>query len=145
LALLAEGVVATELDSLTGRAGFSVAGMSDLLNQITLDGTVLRDGALGVPEEGVRVTRVTTSTFDASRGGFAGGQVSMTTARGANRPGGALSYRLSDDALQANASPTTNAFTRHDLGGAWGGPIVRNRLFYNVSFQLSRNVNHRFA
>src|SRR5690606_4015298 len=55
------------------------------------------------------------------------------------------SYRLADDALQANASPTTNAFTRHDLGGAWGGPIVRNRLFYNVSFQLSRNVNHRFA
>lgn len=145
LALLAEGVIATELDSLTGRPGFSVAGMSELLNQITLDGTVLRNGAMGVPEEGVRLTQVTTSTFDASRGGFAGGQVSMTTARGFNRAAGSLSYRLADDALQANASPTTNAFTRHDLGGSWGGPIVRNKLFYNVSFQASRNVNHRFA
>src|SRR5690606_10048170 len=145
LALLAEGVIATELDSLTGRMGFSVAGMSELLNQITLDGTVLRAGDLGVPEEGVRLTQITTSTFDASRGGFAGGLVSMTTARGANRASGALTYRLADDALQAKASPTVNAFTRHDLGGAWGGPIVRNKLFYNVSFQLSRNVNHRFA
>src|SRR5690606_15137569 len=70
---------------------------------------------------------------------------SMTTARGANRASGALTYRLADDALQAKASPTVNAFTRHDLGGAWGGLIVRNKLFYNVSFQLSRNVNHRFA
>ena len=50
-----------------------------------------------------------------------------------------------DDALQVNTAPTVNAFTRHNLGGAWGGPIMRNKLFYNISFQLSRNVNHRFA
>jgi len=145
VALLAAGVIPTELDSLTGRMGFSVAGMSDLLNQITLDGTVVQGGDLGVPAEGVRLTQVTTSTFDVSRGGFAGGQVAMTTARGANRPSGALSYRLADDALQFNTVPTVNAFTRHDLGGSWGGPLMRNKLFYNVAFQLSRNINHRFA
>ncbi|HEY8469275.1 MAG TPA: carboxypeptidase-like regulatory domain-containing protein, partial [Longimicrobiales bacterium] len=145
VALLAAGVIATDVDSLTGRLGFSVAGMSDLLNQITLDGTVLRDGELGVPEAGVRLMQVTTSSFDVSRGGFAGGQVSMTTARGLNRPGGSFSYRLADDALQANTLPTTNAFTHHNLGGSWGGPVIRNRLFYNISFQLSRRVNHRFA
>jgi hypothetical protein len=145
LALLAAGVLGTSADSLSGRMGFSVAGMSDLLNQITLDGVVLGDGALGVPEEGVRRTQVTTSTFDASRGGFAGGQVSMMTARGNNRSGGALSYRLDDDALQMSSSASTNPFTRHNLGGSWGGPIVRNRLFYNGSFQLGRNTNYLFA
>jgi hypothetical protein len=145
LALLAAGVVGTSLDSLSGRMGFSVAGMSDLLNQITLDGVNLGESGLGVPEEGVRATQITTSTFDASRGGFAGGQVSMTTSRGNNRNAGSLSYRLDDDAFQLRSSPTTNAFTRHNLGGSWGGPIVRNRLFYNASFQLSRNTNHRFA
>lgn len=145
LALLAAGVVGTELDSLTGQMGFSVAGMSDLLNQVVLDGVILGQGEMGVPEEGIRRTQVTTSTFDASRGGFAGGQVTMTSARGANRSAGSLSYRLDDDALQASASPMTNAFTRHNLGGSWGGPIVRNTLFYNLSFQLQRNVNHRFA
>src|SRR5690606_34150523 len=145
LALLAAGVVGTELDSLTGQMGFSVAGMSDLLNQVVLDGVILGQGEMGVPEEGIRRTQVTTNTFDPSRGGFAGGQVAMTSARGANRPAGSLSYRLDDDALQASATPMTNAFTRHNLGGSWGGPIVRNKLFYNLSFQLQRNVNHRFA
>jgi hypothetical protein len=144
VAQLAAGVIATDADSLTGLAGFSVAGMSDLLNQVTLDGMMV-DGELGVPEEGVRQTRITTSTFDPSRGGFAGGLVSMTSARGGNRAGGALTYRLDDDALQLAASATVNAFTRHHTGGSWGGPIVRNRLFYNTSFQFSRNTRHRFA
>lgn len=145
LALLSAGVVSTSLDSLSGRMGFSVAGMSDLLNQIMLDGVILGEGGLAVPEEGVRRTQVTTGTFDVSRGGFAGGQVAMTTARGANRASGSLSYRLDDDALQLRSTPTTNAFTRHNIGGAWGGPLLPNRLFYHTSFQLGRNVNHRYA
>jgi hypothetical protein len=145
LALLSAGVIATSVDSITGAMGFSVAGMSDLLNQVTLDGIVLGEGGLGVPEEGVRRTQVSTSTFDVSQGGFAGGQVNMTTARGTNRSGGALSYRFDDDALQMNSAATTNGFRRQNVGGSWGGPLVQNKLFYNVSVQLQQNRNHRFA
>ncbi|MGH7469983.1 MAG: TonB-dependent receptor domain-containing protein [Longimicrobiales bacterium] len=145
LALLAAGVVGTQLDSLSGRMGFSVAGMSDLLNQIVLDGMILGDGGLQVPEEGIRRTQVTTSTFDASRGGFAGGQVSMSSARGNNRTAGSISYQFDDDGMQWRSSPTTLGFTRHNLGGSIGGPLVRNRLFYNASFQATRNTNHRFS
>ena len=145
VALLVAGVVATELDSISGQMGFSVGGMDDLLNQITLDGIDLGPDGLGVPEEGVRRTQVTTNTFDVSRGGFAGGQVNMTSARGSNRSGGAFSYRLDDDALQMSSAATTNAFTRQNFGGSWGGPIVSNQLFYNASFQIQQNRNHRFA
>ena len=145
IALLASGVVATELDSLTGRTGFSVAGMSDLLNQIIIDGMVLGESSLQIPQEGVRRTNVTTSTFDASRGGFAGGQVSMTSSRGNNRIAGALSYSLDNDAFQVGSASTINAYSRHNLGAAFGGPLIRNRLFYNVAIGLQRNVNHRFA
>jgi len=145
LALLSAGVIGTELDSLSGRMGFSVGGMSDLLNEISLDGILLGGGDLGVPEEGVRRTQVTTSTFDVSQGGFAGGLVTMTTARGSNRAGGALTYRFDDDALQMNSAATTNGFRRQNLGGSWGGPVIQNRLFYNVSFQLQENTNYRFA
>lgn len=145
LALLAAGVVATELDSISGRTGFSVAGMSDLLNQIVLDGMVLGESALQVPQEGIRRTSVTTSTFDASRGGFAGGQVAMTSSRGNNRTGGALSYSLDNDAFQLGSAATVNAYSRQNLGGSIGGPLVPNRLFYNFAFGVQRNVNHRFA
>jgi hypothetical protein len=145
VALLAAGVVGTGLDSISGQMGFSVAGMSELLNQVTLDGVVLGQGGLGVPEEGMRRTSITTSTFDASRGGFAGGMVSMQTARGNNRRGGSFSYRLDNDALQSTASATTNAFSRHQFGGSYGGPLINNKLFYNGSLQFSRNTNHRFA
>lgn len=145
LALLTAGVTATELDSLSGRMGFSVGGMSDLLNEVSLDGILLGGGDLGVPEEGVRRTQVTTSTFDVSQGGFAGGLVSLTSARGSNRSGGSFSYRFDDDALQTNSPSSTGGFRRHNVGGSWGGPILPNRLFYNLSFQLQDNTNYRFA
>src|SRR5688572_20358275 len=117
LALLAAGVIGTSLDSLSGRMGFSVAGMSDLLNQIVIDGMIVGEGGLQIAEEGIRRTQVTTSTFDASRGGFAGGQVSMSTARGNNRTSGTLSYTFDDDGMQWASAPTTTGFTRHNLGG----------------------------
>lgn len=145
LALLDAGIMATEADSMTGAMGFSVAGMSDLLNQIVVDGVEVGEGGMSVPEEGIRRAQVTTSTFDVSRGGFAGGQVRMTTARGNNRRAMSLSYRLDDDALQMNSGAITNGFTRHNIGGSIGGPIIRNRLFYNTSFQVGRNIYQRYA
>lgn len=146
LALLASGTVQTLADSVEGRLGFSVAGMSDALNQITLDGMSVASllaggGGLDLPLEGLRRTRVVTSTFDASRGGFAGGLVAMTTARGNNFATGSFTYQLRDAALSGNPSrsPLGNAATQHRLSGGYGGPLVRNKLFYNVSFAL----NHR--
>jgi hypothetical protein len=145
VALLAAGVVATELDSISGRTGFSVAGMSDLLNQVVLDGMVLGESGLQIPQEGIRRTGVTTSTFDVSRGGFAGGRVSMTSTRGNNRLSGALSYSLDNDAFQLGSASTINAYSRQNLGASIGGPLISNKLFYNLAFGLQRNVNHRFA
>jgi hypothetical protein len=145
LARLAAGVIMTDADSLTERLGFSVGGMSEELNQVTLDGVRMGETPVDVPEEGLRSAEVRTSTYDAARGGFAGGEVAMTSARGNNRSSGTLTYRLDDDALQFRATATTQAFVRHNLGGSWGGPLIRDRLFYNVSFQWTRNVDHRYA
>ncbi len=152
LALLAAGVIQTLNDSINGMGGFSVAGMRDALNQITLDGmsvgSLLTGGSsLEVPVEGLRRTQVVTSTFDVSRGGFAGGQVAMTTARGANRATGSFTYQLRDAALQGNAGSSAlgNASTQHQLSGGIGGPLLRNKLFYQVSFTLRRRINDLFA
>lgn len=152
LALLAAGVVATVTDSADGKAGFSVAGMNDALNQITLDGVSVRSTLTGgtgleIPQEGLRRTQVVTSTFDVSRGGFAGGEVAMTTARGNNRASGSFTYQLRDPALSGNAARSAlgNLTTQHRLSGGFGGPIVDNRLFYNVSFSALRRSTDNFA
>ncbi len=152
LALLAAGVVATVADSADGRGGFSVAGMNDALNQITLDGVSVRSiltGGTGleIPAEGLRRTQVVTSTFDVSRGGFAGGQVAMTTARGNNRTSGSFTYQLRDPALSGSAANSAlgNLSTQHRVSGGIGGPVLENKLFYNASFSWQRRSTDNFA
>jgi len=145
LALLAAGVVGIEADSLSGRMRFSVGGMREELNLVTLDGVSLGEGDLGVPDEGVRRVEVTTSTFDAARGGFAGGEVAVTTNRGTNQASGTLTMDFDNSAMQLRAAPTATASSRRNIGGSWGGPLFRDGLFYNVSFQFSRSENFRYA
>jgi hypothetical protein len=153
LALMAAGVVATG-DSLA-TLGFSVGGMRDALNDVSLDGLSVISviGALGgasplmVPQEAIRRTQVVTSTYDVARGQFAGGQVAMTTARGTNRNQGSVTWFMRDPALQSRASGSAfgNSYTQHQLSGGWGGPVVRDRLFYHGSFTLQRRSDHLMA
>ncbi|HEV2146239.1 MAG TPA: carboxypeptidase regulatory-like domain-containing protein [Longimicrobiaceae bacterium] len=158
LAVLAPGVVAvTQGDSLDQRGAFSVAGQRASLNQVTLDGasfaSALTGGQagggspLGIPQEGTRATQVVTTTFDVSRGQFAGGQVAITTRGGTNQPGGTFTYQLRDPLLAGNAgvSPLTGSFTQNRFSGGYGGPIVRNRLFYFVSGAVQRRSDDLFA
>lgn len=145
VAMLNAGIIGTGINPDTDRSLFSVGGLREELNRITLDGVALGEASPGIPQEGVRQIEVTTSQFDASRGGAAGGQVAVTSARGGARPSGTLTYQLDSTGMQLRASPTANAFTKHDVGGSWGGPLLDDRLFYNLSFQFNRNENHRFA
>jgi hypothetical protein len=154
LASLSAGVVITPGDSLDIRGGFSVAGQREALNQVTLDGgsfgNVLSGGAAGsplsVPQEGVRRTQVVTNTYDVARGQFSGGQVAMTTRGGNNRTTGSFSWNLRDPVLQAGDRNTTgNLYTQNRLSGGIGGPIQRNKLFYNLSFTYQRRSDDLFA
>lgn len=154
LASLTPGVVTIGADSSDIRGGFSVAGQRDALNQVTLDGgsfgSVLSGGSggspLSVPQEGVRRTQVVTNTFDVSRGQFSGGQVAMTTRGGNNRTSGSFSWNLRDPMLQAgNNNLTGNAYTQNRLSGGLGGPIIPNKLFYNMSGTWQRRTDDLFA
>jgi hypothetical protein len=147
LARLAAGVTAAAPDSLIDEERVSIAGMDASLNDIRLDGTRIGEESAGFapPAEGVRRAQVTTSSFDVARGGFAGGSIVLLTTRGTNRAGGTASFSRDEGTLQVRTSPVATAATRIDVGGSWGGPLREDRLFYNVSFQLRRTLDHRFA
>lgn len=116
-------------------AAISVAGLGPDANALTLDGLLF--GTSSIPQEGLRQTRVVTSTYDVSRGQFSGGLIASTTRSGSNVVQGSSNYQLRDDDLAASAedSPFTQGFTQHVLSGGLGGPLVRDRLFLYGSFQ----------
>jgi hypothetical protein len=134
IAALTSGVLPVDGDDdLLG--GFSVGGLSPELNAIVMDGAPIGSGGDGgVPEEGIRMSRVITNTYDVARGQFAGGQISVSTRGGTNTRGGSLSYTLQDRALQWNLpGNASDGWTQHRWSGGFGGPIVRDRLLYFVS------------
>jgi hypothetical protein len=133
LAILVPGAVVFDATDSTS-ASYSVAGQRPEANAITLDG--LTSGSGQVPSEGLRATRVVTSTYDVSRGRFSGGMTSSTSRTGSNAVQGSASYALRDDGLAFEGSdPTafTSGFTQHALGGGVGGPLVAGRLFAYLS------------
>ena len=136
LATLVPGVLGIGATDSTG-AAFSVAGLRSDANAVTLDG--LNIGTSSLPQEGLRTTRIVTSTYDVSRGSFSGGLVAATTRGGANIVQGSSAYALRDQSLAVNpdeSSPFTQGYTQNQLSGGLGGPIVRDRLFIYASGQV---------
>jgi hypothetical protein len=120
--------------------GFSVLGLGADQNTVTLNG--IQYGANGLPRDAAVSTSLTTSPYDVSRGGFSGGNLNIRSGAGSNfRTRGASmvlnapELMWSDHAAQALGSTYTNV----SLGGVASGPIVTNKSFYNVSYQLGRN------
>jgi hypothetical protein len=141
LAALAPGVVTLDATDTTA-AGVSIAGQRPDQNAITLDG--LATAGAAVPQEAIRSTRVITSTYDVSRGQFTGGQIASTSRGGTNQPTGSISYSLRDPELQwedEEAGIFGQGYTQHQVSGGWGGPLVRNKLFYFGSFQVRRRMD----
>lgn len=140
LASLAPGVIFTAGTDSTA-SSFMVNGQSAASNSFVIDGLTSSSGA--VPADAVRNTRVITNTFDVSRGGFSGGQVSATTMGGSNRVQGSLSGNFQNQDL-AWGGTTSNAFgagqTQEQLGGGFGGPLIRDKVFLFGSFQVRRNI-----
>lgn len=158
LATLSPGVIATQgADSLSGRGGFSVAGQLASQNQVTLDGasfaSALSGGQLGggsplgLPQEGIRGTQVVTNTYDVARGQFSGGQVASTTRAGTNRVQGSAQTQFRGSALQGGTGRTAfnDGYGQFRGSGGVGGPIVKDKLFYNLSAAAQRRSDDLFA
>lgn len=135
LASLVPGVLSIGATDSTPTS-FSVAGLGADANALTLDGLLF--GNASIPPEGLRQTRVVTSTYDVSRGQFSGGLIASTTRSGSNIVQGSSRYELRDEQLavtEEEDSPYASGYTQHVLSGGVGGPIVRDRMFVFGSAQ----------
>ncbi len=111
-----------------------------------LDGTENRDPILGLivinPNfEAIGEAKITSQNYDAEFGQAIAGVVSVSTRSGGNDLHGAAFLFRQNDELQARnplfnfqRNPVTNKFIpdtlRNQFGGAIGGPVIKNRLFF---------------
>jgi hypothetical protein len=157
LALLQPGVVAyphRDGGSVVAHGlGMSVNGQDPRSNVYLLDGTLLNDmtngpagsaagTALGM--ETVQEFRVETNAYSAEFGRMSGGQINVLTKAGGNSLRGSAYEFHRNDALDAKNYFDVNGkppFTRNQFGGAVGGPIRRDRLFFFGGYEaLKENL-----
>ena len=121
--------------------GFSVLGLGADANNLTLNG--LDFGANGLPRDANVSASLTTSPFDPSRGGFAGGNLNLRTGSTSNLKTRGISLVTNAPPLQWT-DPAGRAlgteFTSVSVGGRASGALVENKAFYNASFQVDRNA-----
>ena len=129
---------------------FNVNGASRSSNNIRIDGVSttnvwLPHVAAYVPAlESLESVNVVTSSFDAEQGLAGGSAINVQIKSGTNNIHGSLFEYHTNEKLRTRnyfAPPgTAKGATRYNqYGGTWGGPILRNKLFYFVSYEGTRD------
>ena len=136
-----------------GTLQFTTLALADgTLNMSTKAGEPRQD----FPQAAVREVRVITSSAPAEFGGRAGGVVSVVTRGGTNAFSGEAYEYFRNNAMQrldaltkadldARGLPEFDT-SRHQFGGALGGPIIRDRMhFFVAAEQTSEDEPYRVA
>ncbi|MGH9946023.1 MAG: carboxypeptidase regulatory-like domain-containing protein [Pyrinomonadaceae bacterium] len=140
------------------RDGYVAGGRSDQAN-VTLDGIDIndqqtggrsgqfatsQDTALRLTAESVEEFRITTTGANANQGRSSGAQISLITKSGTNNFRGAVFYFYRPTALSSNdffsnqAGVERGSLARPVFGGAIGGPILKDKLFFFYSYEGQR-------
>ncbi len=150
LALLTPGVLPSSTGTQGG--GFNVAGARSQSNVFLLDGVSIIDTQINSALGNFRLTdavqefAVQTSVATAEFGRGTGGQVSIVTKSGTNQFHGSVFEYLRNSVLDAadfftnKNHGTKNPLHRNQYGGAIGGPIFKNKMFFFGSYEGFRQI-----
>ncbi len=151
LALLSPGTVPApqgSASSVRGDFAFVTNGAREDFNNYLLDGVYNVDPKLNTPAvrppvDGIQEFEVATSTYDASFGRNAAGQVNVVSRSGSNTFSGTAYEFLRNGALDSRNHFAPDdvedpEYSRHQFGGSIGGPIARNRTFFFADYEHTR-------
>jgi hypothetical protein len=123
------------------------ASMTIYANGATHDPTTYF-GSIPIPSpDALTEFKVQTSLYDAGYGRNAGASVNVITKSGTNDPHGSLFEFFRNDDLNANdffanrVGQPRQVLKQNQYGGTFGSAIVKDKFFYFVSFQQTRQVN----
>jgi len=153
LALLAPGVVPGFGNVNSNGTTLSVNGNRARANNFTLDGTDNNDLTLGGPnffisnQDSVQEFQVITNNYSAQFGRNQGAVINYVTKSGTNEfHGSGFEFHRNSSSLDAmtnqqRSDPNRSRrdkFISNVFGGTFGGPIVKNKVFFFVDGQLIR-------
>jgi hypothetical protein len=139
LALLSKGVTANSADN--------SPGVRERDFNLSLDGSQIIQNrvqtAIGQPKfsrEAIAEFQLITNLFDVTQGRSTGVQVQAVTRAGSNRTSGAFYTYFRSDKLNAPDPivKTVVPYENQQIGGAFGGPILKDKLLYYVSYEYER-------
>jgi len=131
--------------------GISCQGGSGRSNSFTVDGMRSADGfglnssgnsarnTFPIPFDTVGSASVEFAPVDVQYGQFTGCNINVTTKSGTNEFMGSAFYLFNDDNLTGDElngdKVITDNFENKDYGAEFGGPIIKDKLFFYVSYE----------
>ena len=132
----------------------NVAGRNNRYNSIQIDGAVNNDlfgladtgtpggqtDAQPISLDAIETLQLVVSPYDVRYGGFTGGGINAVTRSGTNDWRGSIFGSIRNEDLVGEGpqrSPLAQ-FTQDQYGGRFGGPILRDRLFFFLSGEINR-------
>ena len=136
-------------------SGSNFAGQDNRLNNITVDGAAFnnsfglggqpgdRTGVAPISLDAIEAVQVNIAPYDVRQGGFVGAAINTVTRSGTNEFSGSLYYNVRDQdyvgtqAGRRNFNPGTFSFDQ--IGFRLGGPVIKDKLFFFVSYESDEN------
>ena len=136
------------LDPTNSRA-ISIAGQNNRFNRVTVDGILfgdpfgLNNGGLAsqrgpVPIDAICQFSVEIAPADIQQGNFQGGAINTQLCSGTNEFHGQGFYTYSDDGLAGSKTKNrivNRFFDSKNFGGQVTGPIIKDKLFFAVTYE----------
>jgi hypothetical protein len=135
---------------------FRANGASGADNNFQMNGVQINDlqasgtfsGGVAIPNpDAIQEFKVQTGLYDASYGRNAGANVDVITRSGGNEYHGNVFEFFRNDALNANdffrnlAGQPKGVLRQNQFGFTFGGPIIKDKLLFFVSYQGMRQIN----
>jgi hypothetical protein len=126
----------------------SVNGMRESSNGFILNGVLVQEvgysGAGAIPNlDSIAEFRILTNNTDAEYGNYAGAQINVVTKSGTNQWHGNVFEFLRNTDLDAKNYfdvGSRGAYNQNQFGGTFGGPVIRDKIFFFADYQGNRVV-----
>ena len=142
--------LAMQVKGITANAVDTTPGVRDRQFQLNLDGQEITQqvagSGFGQPKfsrEAIAEFQVVTNLFDITQGRSLGIQVQAISRSGTNNLDGSVYGYFRDDKLNAKdfIADRVLPYSNQQIGGAIGGPIIRDKLHYFLSYERENEPN----